>query len=251
MKKPVTFLGINGAEALKRKLEEKEEGYSKPTITPATIQNPNDYILLEGRQHGVSSFPNYSYPDICVAMDKSYHGKKWNECHEELSKDSSFMLSIRQYIDFINLLRSGKVYNAAGKQVEKQKLDSILDEILTARNPWRAEWLDARFLNKQKQQYITYGRFSQSGGIKEVTEELDGDTLMEDKQISLEDWLENPTRQGLPREDVKPGSLYYWHQRVNSVARFFADAVGAGLDCYGVPRGSDSALGVRRAKIRI
>ena len=68
----------------------------------------------------------------------------------------------------------------------------------------------------------------------------------------LNDWLNNPTKHGLPRKNTKDGDLYYWYPRSdnNSVARFFAYSDGADLYCYGVPSYSNSRLGVRAARAK-
>ena len=65
--------------------------------------------------------------------------------------------------------------------------------------------------------------------------------------ISLESWLQNPTKQGLPNKDTKSEDLFYWFPLSdnNSVARFDADSDGADLNCYWSPSDSDSVLGVR------
>ena len=76
---------------------------------------------------------------------------------------------------------------------------------------------------------------------------------MEDKKpgISLDDWLDNPTAQGLPKPDAKDGSLYFWHARADAVARFYAGSDWAGLNCNGDPSYRNSDLGVRRVKAKV
>ena len=73
---------------------------------------------------------------------------------------------------------------------------------------------------------------------------------MEDKEpgIDFNEWFNNPTKQGLPKLNVKAGVLYYWYPRNGTVAGFGADSDRANLGCNGNPRGSSSALGVRPAK---
>ena len=72
---------------------------------------------------------------------------------------------------------------------------------------------------------------------------------MEDKTpgINLNDWLNSPITQGLPKSNIKSGELYYWAPMKdnNSVARFGADSGGAGLFCDGGPSGASASLGVR------
>ena len=67
--------------------------------------------------------------------------------------------------------------------------------------------------------------------------------------ISLDSWLKNPTKQGLPRSNVAEGDLSYWHPRDQSVAWFDANSGGADLNCGGRnPSYWVSDLGVRAAK---
>ena len=71
--------------------------------------------------------------------------------------------------------------------------------------------------------------------------------------ISLESWLQNPTKQGLPNKDTKSEDLFYWFPLSdnNSVARFDAYSVGTDLDCGRSPSGRGSGGGVRAVKARV
>ena len=202
--------------------------------------NKEDYVILEGRTHG-----SYEYPDILVAKQRSLQGKNWHKAQEALEAEGRFMPTIRQYVDFLTLLKSGKAYDGAGKKINNQELDSILDDILTVRNPWRAEWLDASFSKQGQEFYISYHRLNQ-GKLEQVTEPLQ-ECLMQDKTpgIDIESWLQNANEQGLPSQSTKQEKLYFLHPREGRVAGFGADSVRASLDCDGYPRGSGSALGVR------
>ena len=91
---------------------------------------------------------------------------------------------------------------------------------------------------------VTYHKFV-NGKLELVTETLDEDTLTKDKRISLEDWMNNQTSQGLPRKDVEKGSLYFWSPTDGSVVRFYAGAGRVDLDCDRDPAVSDPAVGVR------
>ena len=221
-----------------------------PINVKSNINDAESYLILPGKAYG-----NYSYPDLLVSIDKFYHNHTWYKAHEALNKEDSFMLTIRQYADFLDLLRSGKVNNGKDNLVDKVVIDKILDEILTVKNPWRSEWLDAKFskkggLIKKDQWYITYHNID-NGKISEVTEELE-DCLIEDKTpgINLDSWLSNSTKHGLPDKKTSVGDLYYWGpRRDNTVVGFVANSNRAGLDCFRDPGYSDRALGVRRAKI--
>ena len=220
-----------------------------PINVKSNINDAESYLILPGRAYG-----SYSYPDLLVSIDKFYHNNTWYKAHEALNKEDSFMLTIRQYTDFLDLLKNGKVNNGKDNLVDKVVIDKILDEILTVKNPWISEWLDAKFskkggLIKKEQWHITYHNID-SGKLNEVTEELE-DCLIEDKTpgINLDSWLSNSNKQGLPDKKTSVGDLYYWSPRDNAVAGFIAESDGAYLDCYRDPGNSDTELGVRRAKI--
>lgn len=164
--------------------------------------------------------------NLYVAKERTHLNKNWFEAHKEIQANGERMLILPEFIEFLKYC--------------KENHQDIYKEVTKVRNPWRAEWLDADFKVKNKKLYIN-------------SEVLDKNTLMEDKQISLEDYLNNNhTSQGLPSKKVKSGNLYYWYPRSdnNSVARFDAYSDGADLDCYGYPSYWSSNFGVRAAKQR-
>ena len=219
-----------------------EEIFSPKIKSSAEEHNPKDYILLEGRAHG-----SYEYPDILIAQERGLQNKNWDQAQEALHTEWKFMPTIRQYVDFLSDLRSGKkLYTGDGKKLAQQKRASILDDIIKVRDPWRAEWFDAFFSKQGEQFYIAYHKFNSAGKLEQVQEPLQ-ECLMQDKTpgIDLEDWLQNANEQGLPSPKINQGSLYYWTPRDGRVAGFGAVSDRAGLDCDWGPLGSDSALGVR------
>ena|SRR3989344_8957744 len=201
------------------------------------------FIILEGRVHG-----SYSYPDLLVSTDKCLFDKNSYEQHEALHKKNSFMLHPRQFVDFLNLIHTGKAYDGNGKKISAEKLDSVLGEIINARNPWRSENLDAYFNVENNAMNITYYKLNDNGNFEKVTELLQ-DCLMKDKYVDLGDWLKNANEQGLPNKNIKKGNLFYEYPIADSVARFGAYSDWAGLNCDWNPSSSSSSLGVRFAKI--
>ena len=250
-----TIFGKPIEGAYKRYLSEQEKnppnpgpgsGGKAPYLSGITLEK---YLVLEGKTHG-----SYSYPDILVSTERTHYNKNWHQAHEALHHEGSFMLKIRQFADFLSLLKSGKAYYASGDKAGTQTLNSILDEILAVRDPWRGEWLDADFKVINNTLHINYNhKFINSQlqpGYSEPLEEC----LMENKPpgISLDYWLRNATSQGLPPVKTPNGDLWYWAAPAsdnNFVAWFGSNAGGARLDCSGGPSGSDSSLGVRQAKI--
>gem|GEM_PF-3356209 len=123
------------------------------------------------------------------------------------------------------------------------------DEIVGPTKDFRGEWLYARFSKKGNLLYINHPIIAPAGKIKETTEPLSSDTLMSNRQISLEEFLSNPTSQGMPRKGSSEGDLYYWAPTDGAVVGLFAVSGGASLDCSWGPRSSNAAFGVRSAKI--
>ncbi len=218
---------------------------SVTTIKADNAYNPADYIILPGKVHG-----SYSYPDLVVSMDRYYHGKNWDQAHEELNKEGYHMQNPRQFVDFLNLLRSGNVNDGLGKALSSDRIEVIYKEITEVREPWRAEWHDAKFFKRDEDWFIIYHKIKSDGTLEEVTESLE-ECLMEDKTpgISLDYWLANATQQGLPFKKTKKGGLYYWNPRDGSVARFGAGSDRVVFYCDWDPLYSDGGLGVRRQKI--
>ena len=95
---------------------------------------------------------------------------------------------------------------------------------------------------------ITFGAYDSSGIHADNIQSV-GDILLSDRTpgIDLNDWLANATPHGLPNSRVGSGTMYYWHPRDGSVARFIADSLGAVLCCDWGPRVHDAELGVRQA----
>ena len=176
--------------------------------------------------------------NLYVAKERTLQGKNWFETHKELQLREERMLTIPQFVEFLKYAKSN--------------FQEIYNNITELRNLWRAEWLDADFKTKGKDLYINSNHVLDENGniLKYDSEILDKDTLMKDKGIDLENWLENPTSQGLPRKDVKKGSLYYWNPRSdnNSVVRFVADSDWSGLNCYWFPSYRDPERGVRAVR---
>ena len=102
------------------------------------------------------------------------------------------MLTIRQYVDFLNLLKSGNVYDGTGRKADPARVNALLDDILTQRNPYRAEWLDASFSVQgmlRKTPTITYHKIKPDKTLEKVTEPL-ANYLAENKApgIDLNSW---------------------------------------------------------------
>jgi len=160
--KPIVPVNPAGLDEVAKSLLEGDPNLP-PSASPtgSNIRNAENYVILPGKAHG-----SYSYPDLVVAVEKTHLGSNWNQSHEALHRENAFMLSIRQYIDFLQMLQSGTVYNGRGTKLASGKVNEILDEILTKRDPWRAEWLDAYFKEVNDALNISYEHRIVNGQLK-------------------------------------------------------------------------------------
>ena len=183
----------------------------------------------DGNQPTPKNISGFVYvPEIklYVAKQRTHQDVDWNQTHEELAKENSRMLTIPEFVKFVNYLRNG--YS------DRDEAEQILDDILTKRHPWRAEWLDASFEITPQGNYILTKNKTQRDRLET--------SLMQDCEADI---FGSANTQGLP---TKQGNEFnYWFPRNNSVARFYAYSGWVLLGCTRYPDGGGSALGVRRA----
>ena len=263
---PDRWLGKPVEGALERAL--KNPNPATPIVTPsapASILPANnmglnraDYIILPSQTHG-----DYAYGDTLVSMQRSHLGENWSESWDSLKSDGAYMLNIRQFVDFLKLLRSGRAFDGDGNSIQLSRLNGLYEEITEVRDPWRSEWLDAKFsmqavgkkwvgLVNKNAMHITYHTADPQGVLTEVTEPLDP-YLASNKTpgINLDNWRMSATKHGLPAEDNPDGGLYYWQPVDGRGARFDADSGRAYLDCNEGPAYRVAELGVRPARAKI
>lgn len=117
-------------------------------------------------------------------------------------------LFMRQLPDFLKLLKSGKAYDGNGKKIDSKILENIFNDITQVKSPWRAEWIDGDFKYKNSILYLAQSHALDSSGnlIPQYVKRLDK-CLIENRipGINLEQWIQNPTRQGLVRKNSKKG----------------------------------------------
>jgi hypothetical protein len=266
---PLIPVNPEGLDKIAEQLLNEDIPVNKNTII-SKVNNPRSYLILEGKTHD-----NYSYPDLLVGITRLGYDKEvekaaknlglslsntateqttgkeyigsinWgNALKLNLSLDS-FTLSLRQYIDFLLLLKSGNAFYGDKSKADKKVLDNILDEILSVRDPYRVEWLDADFKLKDDKLYVNYAHKLVNNILIPQKTELLENCIMEDCEVDLSSF----NKQGLPTK--KGNSFGYWFPRSdnNSVARFLAYSDWAYLSCFGNPSLSNGGRGVRRAKI--
>ncbi|HLC53276.1 MAG TPA: hypothetical protein VJK03_01915 [Candidatus Nanoarchaeia archaeon] len=216
-------------------------------VTPAQNRDVDKgkYIILEGRTHGI-----YSYPDMLVPMQRAYLGKNWNQAYDALRAEDAHMLTIRQFADFLKLIKSGNAFDGNGSHVARVALTNCLNDIIEVRDPWRAEWLDASFKIVGRKMQISYNVL-QNGVATRVTAPAK-DYLNRDRTpgIDFNAWLDNATEQGLPSARIAKGDLYYWKPLDGAVAGFDANSGRADLVCNWDPQITNPELGVRAARVK-
>ncbi|MBU3906790.1 MAG: hypothetical protein KKA64_00910 [Nanoarchaeota archaeon] len=277
---PDQFMG----KSLKELMKEEGKGSGEKPKTNGynpELKNPEDYVLLEAKD-----YREMSYPDLLVCKyrlganaDVMQAGKtlgldltntateenrrgyagdmNWKQALTINSLLGGRTANLRQFVDFLKLLKSGKAFNAKGDKIDSKELENILNEIIQIRASWRSEWIDGDFktkeINEENIVYLNSNHILQNGVLIPQYSEVLKDYLNLDKTpgIDFDKWIDNATEQGMPRANIKKGQLYYWAPNLdnNSVSRFDANSDRADLYCYRDPSDSYSHLGVRAVRL--
>ena len=277
IKIPKKFMGSPIKGAMQRVLDRKDDGGTPPgagtqnqstgDIAPFNINSPEDYIFLPGRTHGSYSYPNLEVsmyrlnaaPQVVQAANKlgfqvqdtakeqngrDYIGSvNWEQVLKINLSLEGLTLNNRQIIDLIELLKSGDAKDANGNNIPKPKLEEILNEITQVREPWRAEWLGAKFEDKSGKLHINHSYKLVNGVlVPDFSEKLEETYLRKNCWISYS----GINNQGMPTQEGK--DIYYYSPVNGSVAGFWAYSGWAGFNCSRGPAGTDASLGVRYAR---
>ncbi len=211
---------------------------------PKPVQNLGDladYIILPGRSH-----EGYSYPDLYVAKTYAVDNLDWCGWHHRLQESGFQMLTIRQFVDFTNLLNSGNAFDGRKKRVPPSELKQLFGKLISSEGDsnYTMEYFDALFTLKsdkksgQRLVYINTNHKSQEG--KFLPQDSDSiqcsDCLRIDNHgictahqaedfikfkisrehgvdydhngiISFDDWMQRATAEGLPPVDIKSPNL--------------------------------------------
>ncbi len=220
-----------------KKQEEKSEevteqemiGKKLEKITSVQEANLADYVFM----------PSHS---LYVAKERILHRNNWYETHKEAHKQDARMLNLREFADFLLLLKSGKAEDGLGNKISKSDLQTLYLDITEVRDPYRAEWLDAKFEDKNGNLHLNYNHRTKCKKLEATNSEPLETCVMKDCKVELSSF----NKQGMP---TKEGTDFnYWYPVDCRVAWFGAVADWAYLGCNGNPDLSNGGLGVRLAR---
>ncbi len=192
-----------------------------------------------GQAPDLSGFIYVPAINLYIAKERMLQGKNWLQTHRELHRQGLQMPTPYQFLQFVDYLKTNTTV---------PDRTQILDEILEKRDPWRAEWLDAKYFKKDGELWMAYNhrpgknRRLQAG----KKEKLEGG-LLEDSYIDISSFNE----QGLPLTKSSKQEVYYYSPVAGSVAWFVANSGRAVLYCYWSPTVVIDSLGVRAARAKI
>jgi hypothetical protein len=225
---PKTFMGKPVAGSLEKVLA----GNGNPTVDPV---NPQIQPLTNAPDlQGYVYVPSIG---LYVAKQRTHIELNWNQTHEALQNEALKMPTIPQFLEFLKFLQNG--------YQDRAEAQLILDDILAKRDPWRAEWLDAKIAKPGADLFYQYEhKIINNQAIPQKSEKLDS-CLMEDCWADIF----NGNSQGLPTRKLGTNyeqgkNSYFWYPRSDRVARFGANSDGALLDCDRNPANTFPSLGV-------
>ena len=169
---------------------------------------------------------------LYISEKKYFDGKNWQETQERLHKEGRRMPTIPEFIEFLKVIRRNK------------ELPGILAESLT--DTMEAEWLDAEFQDTIISGiYVSYYAFDNPKKIVRKKEKLE-EYLQENQmqKINLDAWLNDHTKQGLPKPNCQKGDLIFWQPEDDHIARFMINEDKLVLSCA-FPPFEDANIGVR------
>jgi hypothetical protein len=206
--------------------DENYEAGNRFGISPKLVEAPEVISVSD------NSYIEIPELNLAVAKERTHQNKNWYESHEALQEEDSRMLTLPEFVGFLNHLRSHE---------DNPEYKEILKDIVEARRPWRSEGIDSFFEKRNGELYVlTQNRTN--------AKRLNGGLMQDTPGISLEAWLQNPTQQGLPRANVAEGDLYYFRPLEGAVVKFDVDWSGIVLTADNYAEHGYPELGVRAAK---
>ena len=204
------------------------------------LSNPNSNKIIIPNNIQPQNKDNFIYVpsiNLYVAKEKILFNHDWYKTHEELEKLNLRMYTPAEEKAFLDYLFKNE--QTGTPDASKQDIEKILDEMLTQRDPWIAECLDAYFEEKDDGMYILTKNKSQSEKLEPY--------VMKDCYVTLSSFNNQgfPTGKSGVQKYKKGVNIYFCHPRNGAVARFVADSDRAYLYCSRDPTYSSASLGVR------
>lgn len=179
------------------------------TAVDSYLVAPKDCVILPGRNHCV-----YEHPDVEVATDLTYFIADRQGVEAKIKENRFFMLPLRMFVDFMNLLQSDKVYDGKGMLIGQARLRNLRDSLTRPRPKTRAEYFSDLFFNRDGVKHVERSKLSLDGRLETLIEPINGCSMENrifEKGIDVEYWLSRPTPQGLPPAGIPDGRMQYVH----------------------------------------
>ncbi len=239
MKLQNKIFGIDTREAYNKVMaepdvpEDRKPEKNRKKTTPVNGVNLADYVFV----------PEHN---LYVAKKRTHQGSNWYEAHQSLHQENARMMIIREFVDFLALLKTGNALDGLEQRLSEDEVKGIYKDITEKKDPYRAEWLDADFKVVDGRLHINYNHRNVNEKLQpQNSEPLEG-CVMENSYVDL---IGSANTQGLPTRGSNNQEFYYWKplEDNNSVAWFLAGSGRVCLGCGWDPGGSVASLGVRAA----
>ncbi len=201
--------------------------------------NLEEYVYLPSREHqGGLGHQHQSYADMFVSMDVDPLPYTNKEGYSHLAEQGAYMLRMRQFVDFLQVLQSGKALDGRGKRIPQSKLKEIYQTLLKGRNKGRYlhdEWINAQFKQASdasacvsliSEDFVRGSHieipyeYSLYPGMSTNTE------IYHKRDISVHDWIARADWLGFPPKDVKKatfeGYLNYFPPNIGKQYRWLS-----------------------------
>lgn len=194
--------------------------------------DPENLIMLPAK-----SAPGYNYPDLFISMRLlDVVGWDWRTAFTSASENNFCILTPREFVDFLNLLKSNKpIYDGNGRKIHEDRICAINDEIFKRDRTHSYEVLDTyyRRIGEHRQMQAISGHVYIDDEVRGLNTKPLAPHLMGEKlQISLDYWLANATEDGLPPADTTEGcSMIYCSPAEGRITKFGMHNGRAMLQC--------------------
>ena len=228
------------AKGEEKDYEELQERLARGEITEHKNESPSQRTQSSNAPN-LDGFIYVPSINLYVAKERSLHGSNWDQAHQRLQADRKRMLTIPEFWNFVNYLKTG--------YQDKNEANRILDDIFKI-GTWRAEWLDAHFEKRGEEFFVNYTHELKNGVLTPKNSDKLETCIMDSDCFAN---LNSVNRQGLlvikssTQSYVQGTNVHFWHPRDKAVAGFVAISVRAVLDCGRDRSDSDAGLGVRFA----